>query len=102
MQVDPLTQVSAPILVPDATRKLQCLIFDNPSTEQWDSIFIDGEKDDGTSKNWIQNKIKGAVNFAGSGVEQFLAAAGVELPDPAANAEHKPDASASNSALDQL
>ena len=99
---DAMTGLTTPIAAPEATRKLQCLIFDNPTTEQWDSIFIEGEKEDGTSKNWIQNKIKGAVNFAGSGVEQFLAAAGVELPDPAANAEHKPDASASNSALDQL
>jgi len=99
---DPMTGMTAPIAAPEATRELQCLIFDNPTDEQWNSIYIDGEKDDGTSKNWIQNKIKGAINFQGSGVEQFLAAKGVELPDPAANAEHKPDAARANDALSQL
>ncbi len=103
LQKDPMTGTTAPIAAPEATRELQCFIFNNPTDEQWDSIFIDGEKDDGSSKNWIQDKIKSCLNFQGSPVQQYLASKGVELPDPAAKAEHKPANGADASdALNQL
>lgn len=43
-----------------------------PSLEAWDSFFIDGKNDDGKSKNWRQEKIAGATDFAGSPLEALL------------------------------
>jgi len=42
--------------------------------EMWDSIYIEGEKDDGTSKNWIQNMILSEDNIAlpGSKAEELF------------------------------
>lgn len=54
---------------------------------QWDSLFIEGTKTvkdkDGKekeqSKNWLQDKIKEAKNYAGSPIEQLLATGGEDL-----------------------
>jgi len=56
--------------------------------EMWDSIYIDGEKEDGSSKNWIQNLIISDENIAlpGSKAEElFTKASGLSdltLSDP--------------------
>lgn len=57
--------------------------------EMWDSIYIDGEKEDGTSKNWIQNQILSEENLElhGSMVEELFlekgALSGVTLQNTA-------------------
>ena len=56
--------------------------------DQWDTLFIEGTKtikgkdgaaDKEESKNWLQAKIRGAKNFAGSPMEQILAAGGEDM-----------------------
>jgi len=72
-----------PIPVPDAISNLRLFLFNHPSPECWNSLYIEGERevkdDKGTvtgkeSKNFIQDSIRAAVNFHGSPVEAMLAA----------------------------
>lgn len=69
----------------------------------WDSIFIDGQYDErkndkgeviapARSKNKYQNKIKLAVNFAGSPIHGILAAGGNAIDIPDAESVSDPDA----------
>jgi hypothetical protein len=70
--------------VAEATTPLKIFLWDFADKEQWDSLFIDGvygeEKDKegnviegtGKSKNWIQEKIKSAINFKGSPISDVL------------------------------
>lgn len=57
-------------------------LWNNPKKEMWDKLYIDGSRDDGTSKNFIQDEIAGAANFHGSAVEVMLG--GTPLPIPTA------------------
>ena len=69
--VDPMS--GQPYNVPDLVEDhLKLFIFDMPTKEGWDSLFIDGKKDDGGSKNWIQDLIVGALNYAGSKLETLV------------------------------
>lgn len=68
--------------------KYQLFLWDAPTQEQWDSIFIDGTTQDGKSKNYIQEKIQKATNFVGSPIERLLMGGGglpslgtTDLPD---------------------
>lgn len=73
--------VTKAVPVPEVTKPLQCLLWDNPSKEMWDSIFIDGTytKKDGdkeveVSKNWLQEDIvANATDFIGSPLEEIVA-----------------------------
>lgn len=63
--------------VPEAKEPLKCFLWANPDKEQWDSIFIDGEweaKGDkpARSKNFVQEKIKKAINWIGSPMQELL------------------------------
>mgnify|MGYP003667424486 CR=1 FL=1 len=72
---DPVTNDVTMLNVPEATVALQCLLWDNPTQEMWDSIFIDGsyEKDGvSVSKNFIQNEALDASNFGGSALEALI------------------------------
>lgn len=78
---DPLSGETKPVPVPEATKPIQLLLWDAPSQEQWDSIFIDGTRtvkgEDGTerevSKNWLQEDIvQNAKNFEGSALQAML------------------------------
>jgi hypothetical protein len=80
----------APPLTP-----LKGFLWNFADLDQWDSLFIDGEypartNDKGEvvkpaqSKNVFQNKIRAALNFAGSTVAELLATRGIgklDLPD---------------------
>lgn len=77
------------LAVPDAISNERMFIWDEPTDECWESIFIDGEKevtDEKTgkkktiSKNWIQNMITSALNFEGSPIQAFLEGS-EELPE---------------------
>ncbi len=70
-----------------AKAPLKCFLWNFPSKEMWDSLFIDGKWDDqkdkdgkvikeGTSKNYWQNRIKAAKNFKGSPMAEILFAGG--------------------------
>jgi hypothetical protein len=76
---DPITNDVRVLEVPEATQPIQLLLWDTPSKDQWDSIFIDGEYEkevDGvkvvTSKNFVQEEAMSASNFVGSPLEAFL------------------------------
>lgn len=85
---DDLEGTSVKVKVPDALSDERMFIWDEPNKEQWDSIFIDGEKEvtdekgknKTVSKNWLQNMILDAVNFEGSPVQAFLEGSD-DLPD---------------------
>lgn len=67
-----------------ASRKI--FLWDQPNQACWDSLFIEGERDEKdasgketgkkVSKNWIQETILKAVNFKGSALDTMLSGAG--------------------------
>lgn len=57
-------------------------LWNHPTKEMWDSLFVEGQYDDGNSKNYIQETICKAVNFPGSPLEQLLH--GTTMPSLAA------------------
>lgn len=80
---DPVTK--APYPIPEARDEdLALFLWDYPSKEAWDALFIEGtwEAKDGKpaqSKNRVQETILSAVNFAGSPLEALLSNAGVSV-----------------------
>jgi len=69
------------INVPEPTLDFQCFVFDNPDLtlapemiqQMWDSVEIIGKKQDGTPyKNWIQDKIRSALDWEGSYVQSVI------------------------------
>lgn len=53
------------------SRPIRCFIWDHPSIEAWDSLYIPGEYNK-ESKNYIQNHIRDAVNFKDSPIYELL------------------------------
>lgn len=80
--LDPVTK--APYPIPEAADELYRLfLWEHPTIEGWDSLFIEGTRDDGTSKNFVQERVLGAVDYEGSPLQQLLGgAAGLTLPAP--------------------
>lgn len=78
--IDPVAETSTPIPVGAALSPIRIFLWNKPTKATWDSLFIDGDRTvkdaDGNekqeSKNWLQNKILGATNFAGSALEDLL------------------------------
>ena len=77
-----------PLNAPKATVEERLLLWDAPSKEMWDSIYIGGtrtKKVDGketeVSKNWIQAECRSALDFEGSPLATLLAEIGGDLPD---------------------
>lgn len=67
---------------------LQAFLWDHADVEQWDSIYVGGQYDDGGSKNKLQEKIKTAENFIGSAIYDALIEAGREAEiEPATKGE---------------
>lgn len=67
------------IPVGPALSPIRIFLWNNPTKETWDSLFIDGTREvkDGdkvtqVSKNWLQNQILAATNFPGSPLEDML------------------------------
>lgn len=82
------------VKVAPALSDLRCFIWNHADKEQWDSLFIDGEYEErkndkgevtspARSKNQFQLKIRAAVNYKGSPIQQLLANGGEELALPA-------------------
>jgi len=78
---DPLSGETKAFAIPEAVTTLSYFTWDNPTKEQWDSIYIDGERtvkdNEGNetveSKNWLQRDIATeAKNFQGSPLEALL------------------------------
>jgi hypothetical protein len=82
------------VAVPPARSPLRCFLWEQADLQQWASLFIEGEyperKDDkgvvtatAKSKNTLQHKVMGAVNFNGSPIHTLLLTNGVKLDLPA-------------------
>lgn len=63
---------------------LRVFLWDQPTIECWDLLAIEGTLDDGQSKNFLQEKLLSARNFAGSALEELLLGNGVEFKVPVA------------------
>lgn len=78
---DPVTK--APYGIPEAREEdLQCFIWDYPTLDAWNSLFVDGNLEDGRTKNFTQETIVGATNFSGSALEALLMNSGAAIPVP--------------------
>ena len=76
---DPITNDVNILNVPVATQEIQLLLWNTPSKEQWESVFIDGSYErevDGVkvvkSKNFVQELAMSASNFIGSPLEALV------------------------------
>lgn len=72
---DPVTQqfVSYDQILPAVDEALyRAFFWDFPTIEDWDALHIEGQRDDGSSKNWLQDTILSALNFDGSPLHQLL------------------------------
>ena len=82
---------------------LRVFLWDQPTLECWDLLHIEGTTEAGKSKNFLQEKLLSAKNFAGSALEELLLGNGVkfEIPKPVvkANAAEGAKAKASGAAL---
>lgn len=73
-----------PYPVPEADIKLMRLfLWARPTKSAWDALYVEGqyEAKDGKpaqSKNFTQEKIMSALNFAGSPIQQLLMASGIQ------------------------
>lgn len=88
--LDPVTQ--APYAIPEATDDLYRLfLWDFPTKDGWDALYVDGKYDDGKSKNRVQETILAALDFHGSALQQMLMASGVQaLPTAPAVPQQAP------------
>jgi hypothetical protein len=77
---DPLEGTKTAVPVRDPISPLRLFLFNNPTKETWDSLYIDGtrtvKKDGGVeeevSKNWLQESILSAKNYKGSALEALI------------------------------
>ena len=85
--LDPVTKQPYPI--PEAPDDLYRLfLWDVPTKDGWDSLFIEGNWEDGKSKNMLQEKCLSALDFQGSPLQQMLGGQVAALPgSPAAAAQ---------------
>lgn len=89
---DPETGEVRTVAVPPPLTTPRVFLWDYPDLDQWDSLFIDGTRDDGTSKNYIQEKIKSAENFVGSPIYNLLIESGRQAETvPAAKVDKQDD-----------
>lgn len=66
-----VTTYQAPAVAKDTEYKV--FLFQRPTKETWDSLFMPGMKEDGKgTRNWIQEKITAAVNYPGSQLQALL------------------------------
>lgn len=83
-----------PIKAPEPTVELRAFMWDLADKESWDSLYIAGERTktvDGKevkeTKNWIQEKIKSALNFEDSPIKALLDDLHGDLPVPSTDPE---------------
>lgn len=94
---DPNT--GAPIQLPalDAS-EIKLFLWGNPTQATWDSLHIEGTKDDGKSKNWIQEDMYLAVDFPGSALDLMLNGSSIPAPQDMQQAPAAPAAPSAPSA----
>lgn len=80
--IEPLSKQPYP--VPEYAGKYLMFLWEHPTIEAWDALHIEGARDDGTSKNFLQDKCLSAVDFPGSALEGLLLGSGKAFTRPAA------------------
>ena len=74
---DPVSQQPYEAAIPQVPDELYTLfLWNNPTLEGWDKLYIEGTTDKGTSKNFLQETILSAKNYVGSPLELLLASNG--------------------------
>ncbi len=69
--IDPVTRKAYPC--PEASDDMYRLfLWNSPTKESWDSLYIDGIDDNGESKNYLQEYCLKAVDFKGSPLYNLL------------------------------
>lgn len=81
---DPETNELKTVRVDPSITPIRCLVWDYADLDQWDSIFVDGQYDDGGSKNKLQLKAVAAKNFEGSPLHRALVEGKRAIPVPTA------------------
>lgn len=76
---DPATGSAYPVPEVEDESLYRLFLWNNPTVEGWDSLFIEGQSEEGKSKNWMQEKCYEAVDFEGSALHQLLSG-GAALP----------------------
>ena len=76
---DPIAGTTTPVPVPAANSPIKIFLWDLPTKETWDSLYIpgtrtvkEGKTEKEVSKNWLQETILEASNFTGSPLEDML------------------------------
>ena len=88
--VDPMTR--KPYQLPEVDDKFKVVfLWNNPTKQMWDKLYIEGEFEDGRSKNFIQEQIINAKNFHGSAVDLMLRSGGKPLPNPTQPVQKAPE-----------
>jgi hypothetical protein len=84
-KVDALAGTDEPINVPELNGGMKLFLWDNPTIECWDSLFIDGtytkkvnDVETEVSKNWIQGMLKDALDFDTSKLYEMLQGGGLD------------------------
>lgn len=72
-----------PFPVPQVDMKhFKMFLWERPTLEMWDSLYVEGSFDDGNTKNIQQATIAAALNFQGSPIQTLLLQHGRQLPNP--------------------
>lgn len=99
--IDPMTNESTKLNIPEAKGKLRCFLWDNANQAMWDSLYF---KEDKSEESWLHETIRKAEDFPTSAAAALLG--GVDsLPAGTGSAGEvgaKPDAAKSTAALDAL
>lgn len=81
-----------PYDVPEAPDELFSLfLYDSPTKADWDRLYIDGKRDDGKSKNYLQEKIQSSRTFEGSVLQQLLGGVAALPPMSSEDEDAQPD-----------
>lgn len=68
------------VKVNPAISPVRWFLWDTPTLEDFDALFVAGQYDDGGTKNKLQQAIVTAENFEGSPIHRLLLEAGREIP----------------------
>lgn len=81
--IDPISRQPYALPAYDWAKYIKYFLWNTPSLETWDALYVEGTWDDGASKNRTQETILGALNFDGSPLHQLLLQAGRQITKPA-------------------
>jgi len=90
--VDVLTNIATPVPIPETSGVILGFLWENDNISDtdyvvmWDSLFIEGVRDDKSSKNWIQETIIDSMEWEGSRL-QSLTEEFVSLDEPVEGGE---------------